>query len=169
MAELTPAQLEKVISTRWVKTRKSDGTCRCRIVVRGYDQVVDETYASTPSLFWSPLLPTPIPFSSTCLAKTDPVSLSLFLADSPWSPFLLKPLSSVGIHKLPSLSTCRFQSCSRFGALSVLNRTPPNSGIRPRPIPSLIFPHTSSASTGQLPLWQEKSHFTSCVSERHVP
>ena len=53
MAELTPAQLETVISTRWVKTRKSDGTCRCRIVVRGYDQVVedpDETYASTPSL-----------------------------------------------------------------------------------------------------------------------
>ena len=53
MAELTSAQLEPVISTRWVKTRKSDGTCRCRIVVRGYDQVVedpDETYASTPSL-----------------------------------------------------------------------------------------------------------------------
>ena len=53
MADLTPAQLETVISTRWVKTRKSDGTCRCRIVVRGYDQVVedpDETYASTPSL-----------------------------------------------------------------------------------------------------------------------
>ena len=53
MAELTPAQLETVISTRWVKTRKSDGTCRCRIVGRGYDQVVedpDETYASTPSL-----------------------------------------------------------------------------------------------------------------------
>ena len=52
MAGLTPAQLETVISTRWVKTRKSDGTCRCRIVVRGYDQVVedpDETYASTPS------------------------------------------------------------------------------------------------------------------------
>ena len=52
-AELTPAQLETVISTRWVKTRKSDGTCRCRIVVSGYDQVVedpDETYASTPSL-----------------------------------------------------------------------------------------------------------------------
>ena len=53
MAELTPAQLEAVISTRWVKTPKSDGTCRCRIVVRGCDQVVedpDETYASTPSL-----------------------------------------------------------------------------------------------------------------------
>ena len=47
MAELTPAQLETVISTRWVKTRNSDGTCR------GYDQVVedpDEIYASTPSL-----------------------------------------------------------------------------------------------------------------------
>ena len=56
MAELTLAQLETVKSTRWVKTRKSDGTCRCRIVVRGYDQVVedpDETYDlranSTPS------------------------------------------------------------------------------------------------------------------------
>ena len=53
MAELTPAQIETVISTHWVKTRKSDGTCRCRLVVRGYDQVVedpDETDASTPSL-----------------------------------------------------------------------------------------------------------------------
>ena len=53
MAELTPAQLETVISTHWVKTRKSDGICRCRIVVPAYDQVVedpDETYASTPSL-----------------------------------------------------------------------------------------------------------------------
>ena len=53
MSDLTPEQLETVISMRWVKTRKSDGTCRCRVVVRGYDQVVDdpdETYASTPSL-----------------------------------------------------------------------------------------------------------------------
>ena len=53
MSDLTPEQLETVISTRWAKTRKSDGTCRCRIVVRGYDQIVedpDETYASTPSL-----------------------------------------------------------------------------------------------------------------------
>ena len=53
MSDLTPEQLETVISTRWVKTRKCDGTCRCRIVVRGYDQIVegpDETYASTPSL-----------------------------------------------------------------------------------------------------------------------
>ena len=53
MLNFTPAQLQTVISTRWVKTRKFDGTCRCRIVVRGYDQVVedpDETYASTPSL-----------------------------------------------------------------------------------------------------------------------
>ena len=53
MAELTSAQLETVISTLWVKTQKSDGTYRCRIVVRGYDQVfadTDETYASTPSL-----------------------------------------------------------------------------------------------------------------------
>ena len=39
MSDLTPEQLETVISTRWVKTRKSDGTCRCRIVVRGYDQI----------------------------------------------------------------------------------------------------------------------------------
>ena len=32
---------------------KTDGTCRCRIVARTYDQIVegpDETYASTPSL-----------------------------------------------------------------------------------------------------------------------
>ena len=53
MAELTPAQLDTVMSTHWVKTRKSDGTCRCRIVMRGYDQAIedpDETYASTPSL-----------------------------------------------------------------------------------------------------------------------
>ena len=55
MSDLTPEQLETVISTRWVKTRKSDGTRRCRIVARGYDQVIvdddpDETYASTPRL-----------------------------------------------------------------------------------------------------------------------
>ena len=53
MSDLTPEQLETVIPTRWVETRKSDGTCRCRSAVRGYDQVVedpDETYASTPSL-----------------------------------------------------------------------------------------------------------------------
>ena len=53
MSDLTPEQLETLISTRWVRARKSDGTCRCRVVVRGYDQVVedpDETYASTPSL-----------------------------------------------------------------------------------------------------------------------
>ena len=35
MSDLTPEQLEIVISTRWVKTRKSDGTSRCRIDVRG--------------------------------------------------------------------------------------------------------------------------------------
>eukprot|EP00439_Symbiodinium_sp_Y106_P011375 s3663_g1.t1 len=45
--------LDKVISTRWVKVRKSDGTVRCRLVVRGYTQQVEdkgETFASTPSL-----------------------------------------------------------------------------------------------------------------------
>ena len=40
MSDLTPEQLETVISTRWVKTRKSDGTCRCRIVVHGYDRLL---------------------------------------------------------------------------------------------------------------------------------
>ena len=46
MSDLTPEQLE-------TQGRQSDGTCRGRIVVRGYYQVVedpDETYASTPSL-----------------------------------------------------------------------------------------------------------------------
>ena len=40
MSDLTPEQLETVISTCWVKTRNSDGTCRCCIVAHGYDQVV---------------------------------------------------------------------------------------------------------------------------------
>eukprot|EP00438_Fugacium_kawagutii_P000228 Skav212273 [mRNA] locus=scaffold732:198163:199647:- [translate_table: standard] len=50
---LTDEQLNSAISTRWVKVRKHDGTVRCRLVVRGYDQVVedlDDTFASTPSL-----------------------------------------------------------------------------------------------------------------------
>ena len=45
--------LSEAISTRWVKVRKSDGTVRCRIIVRGYTQQVDdrdELFASTPSL-----------------------------------------------------------------------------------------------------------------------
>ena len=53
MSDLTPEQLATVISTKWVKVRKGDGTCRCRLVVRGYDQLIDDpddTYASTPSL-----------------------------------------------------------------------------------------------------------------------
>ena len=49
-----PAELlDKAISTRWVKVRKTDGTLRTRLVVRGYTQEVadkDETFASTPSL-----------------------------------------------------------------------------------------------------------------------
>ncbi|CAE7376815.1 unnamed protein product [Symbiodinium natans] len=51
--DIPQARLDKVISTRWVKVRKSDGTVRCRLVVRGYTQEVndkDETFASTPSL-----------------------------------------------------------------------------------------------------------------------
>ena len=51
--EVPQELLDKVISTRWVKVRKSDGAVRCRLVVRGYTQQVedkDETFASTPSL-----------------------------------------------------------------------------------------------------------------------
>ena len=46
-------ELSHAISSRWVKTRKPDGTVRCRLVVRGFYQVVDDpdqTFASTPSL-----------------------------------------------------------------------------------------------------------------------
>ena len=46
-------KLYHAISSRWVKTRKLDGSVRCRLVVRGFDQVVDgpdQTFASTPSL-----------------------------------------------------------------------------------------------------------------------
>jgi hypothetical protein len=46
-------KLSHTISSRWVKTRKLDGSVRCRLVVRGFDQVVDgpdQTFASTPSL-----------------------------------------------------------------------------------------------------------------------
>ena len=51
-SSLTDAQLDTVISTRWVMVRNHDGTVRCRRVVRGYDQVkeTDDTFASTPSL-----------------------------------------------------------------------------------------------------------------------
>jgi len=46
-------ELSHAISSRWVKTRKPDGTVRCRLAVRGFYQVVDDpdqTFASTPSL-----------------------------------------------------------------------------------------------------------------------
>ena len=52
-SSLSEEALSEAISTRWVKVRKSDGTVRCRIVVRGYTQQVDdrdELFASTPSL-----------------------------------------------------------------------------------------------------------------------
>ena len=35
-------ELSHAISSRWVKTRKPDGTVRCRLVVRGFYQVVDD-------------------------------------------------------------------------------------------------------------------------------
>ena len=35
-------KLSHAISSRWVKTRKLDGSVRCRLVVRGFDQVVDD-------------------------------------------------------------------------------------------------------------------------------
>ena len=38
---LSEHELSRAISSRWVKTRKLDGT-RCRLVVRGFDQVVDD-------------------------------------------------------------------------------------------------------------------------------
>ena len=50
---LSAHELSHAISSRRVKTRKPDGTVRCRLVVRGFDQVVDDpdqTFASTPSL-----------------------------------------------------------------------------------------------------------------------
>ena len=52
-SSLSEEALSEAISTRWVKVRKSDGAVRCRIVVRGYTQQVedrDELFASTPSL-----------------------------------------------------------------------------------------------------------------------
>ena len=52
-SSLSEEALSEAISTRWVNVRKSDGTVRCRIVVRGYTQQVDdrdELFASTPSL-----------------------------------------------------------------------------------------------------------------------
>ena len=52
-SSLSEEALSEAMSTRWVKVRKSDGTVRCRIVVRGYTQQVydrDELFASTPSL-----------------------------------------------------------------------------------------------------------------------
>ena len=51
-SECTEEQLQNAISTKWVKRPKGDGV-RCRVCVRGFDQVVedpDDTFASTPSL-----------------------------------------------------------------------------------------------------------------------
>ena len=53
VAQLNQDQLSSAISSKWVKTRKPDGSVRCRLVCRGFDQVVDDpdqTFASTPSL-----------------------------------------------------------------------------------------------------------------------
>ena len=57
--QLTQEQLNGAISSRWVKTCKPDGAVRCRLVVRGFDQKVedlDDTFASTPSLVTLKLL-----------------------------------------------------------------------------------------------------------------
>ena len=57
--QLTQEQLNGTISSRWVKTCKPDGTVRCRLVVRGFDQKVedlDDTFASAPSLVTLKLL-----------------------------------------------------------------------------------------------------------------
>ena len=53
VTSLSDLELSHAISSRWVKTRKPDGTVRCRLAVRGFDQVVedpDQTFGSTPSL-----------------------------------------------------------------------------------------------------------------------
>ena len=49
---LTPAQIKGAIKTRWVNRLKGDEV-RCRLVAKGYDQLIndkDDTYASTPLL-----------------------------------------------------------------------------------------------------------------------
>ena len=51
-SECTAEELQSAISTKWVKRPKGDGI-KCRVCVRGFDQVVedaDDTFASTPSL-----------------------------------------------------------------------------------------------------------------------
>ena len=53
VTQLNQDQLSSAISSKWVKTRKPDGSVRCCLVCRGFDQVVDDpdqTFASTPSL-----------------------------------------------------------------------------------------------------------------------
>ena len=52
VSECSEEQLRNAISTKWVKRPKGDGV-RCRLCVRGFDQVIedpDDTFASTPSL-----------------------------------------------------------------------------------------------------------------------
>ena len=59
VAQLNQDQLSSAISSKWVKTRKPDGSVRCRLVCRGFNQVVDDpdqTFASTPGLTTSKLL-----------------------------------------------------------------------------------------------------------------
>ncbi|OLP95903.1 Retrovirus-related Pol polyprotein from transposon TNT 1-94 [Symbiodinium microadriaticum] len=52
VSECSEEQLRNAISTKWVKRPKGDGV-RCRLCVRGFDQVIedpDDTFARTPSL-----------------------------------------------------------------------------------------------------------------------
>ena len=86
--------LSKAISTRWVKVRKSDGKVRCRVVVRGYTQEVndrDEVFASTPSLTTLKLLLT-LTSAFGWFVTTGDVSTAFLHAPMDTDIFVIPPL-----------------------------------------------------------------------------
>ena len=91
---LSEETLSKAISTRWVKVRKSDGKVRCRIVVRGYTQEVndrDEVFASTPSLTTLKLLLT-LTSAFGWFVTTGDVSTAFLHAPMDTDIFVIPPL-----------------------------------------------------------------------------
>ena len=52
-SSLSDSQRSNILTSRWVEVRKRNGTVRCRLVVRGFNEQIDnltDTFAATPTL-----------------------------------------------------------------------------------------------------------------------
>lgn len=49
-SSMAQSQLNSAISTRWVKVRKRGGTVRCRLAVRGHDQLLKTPMILLPAI-----------------------------------------------------------------------------------------------------------------------